>query len=68
MHSAKVKTMSRCCFVYWWEFASAFMYVTSLFSTQLNRFCPQLLLFHRACCYNYCFYSNSCTYTHFKTL
>jgi hypothetical protein len=26
------------------------------------------LLLHRACCYNYCFYSNPCTYIHFKTL
>jgi hypothetical protein len=24
------------------------------------------LLLHRAFCYNYCFYSNSCTYIHFK--
>jgi len=26
------------------------------------------LLLHRTCCYNYCFYSNSCKYIHFKTL
>jgi len=28
----------------------------------------RILLVYRACCYNYCFYSNSCTYIHFKTL
>ena len=26
------------------------------------------LLLHRACCYNYWFYSNSCTYIHFNPL